>query len=341
MDDRRLAVALAAHARRQDRAADAWSAAILKPPTSDEPWHVRSWVALGLLGADRLDAHEFGALVAEDVQQNGPPTTWDAWVAHFNRLLTARVGLFERLYNEGPGLGEGGFGKVVLGARKGAGQPSRVALKLVAKAKLSVNTYSNLEEEMRLWGMVSHVGSVRFYGAYELPDRMVLVTEVCEGGCLLDLLLDNPTPFTEVHAKYIAWQLCVAVIHLHGLGIAHRDLKPDNVLVTDGNPHRKGHIKLCDFGLAGAFDPCDKQGRPFTQLIGTPECALSWRLPPEAASRSALPAGQRPNDRRATRSVQISRPRWSRRSCCGASGSRRRRTGTRSTCGRSAASYTR
>ena len=44
---------------------------------------------------------------------------------------------------------------------------------------------------MRLWGMVSHVGSVRFYGAYELPDRMVLVTEVCEGGCLLDLLLDN------------------------------------------------------------------------------------------------------------------------------------------------------
>ena len=41
---------------------------------------------------------------------------------------------------------------------------------------------------------------------------------------------------------------------LHNMMMVHRDLKPDNVLVTDGNPHRKRHIKLCDFGLAKLVD---------------------------------------------------------------------------------------
>jgi serine/threonine protein kinase len=63
-----------------------------------------------------------------------------------------------------------------------------------------------------------------------------------------------------------------AVVHLHRMGIAHRDIKPENVLCTDKQPHKQGHIKLCDFGFAAEFVEDESHSASvFTQLIGTPE----------------------------------------------------------------------
>ena len=55
----------------------------------------------------------------------------------------------------------------------------------------------------------------------------------------------------EEQAAEIARQILLAVHYLHGAGVCHRDLKPDNVLLTRGdNPV----IKVSDFGLAKAVD---------------------------------------------------------------------------------------
>lgn len=51
--------------------------------------------------------------------------------------------------------------------------------------------------------------------------------------------------FDENMAVFYAAEITLALEYLHSHGITHRDLKPDNMLLTD-----RGHIKLTDFGLS-------------------------------------------------------------------------------------------
>ncbi|KAL7388976.1 hypothetical protein ABVT39_024319 [Epinephelus coioides] len=73
-----------------------------------------------------------------------------------------------------------------------------------------------------------------------------LVMEYCDGGDLNQYLLSRPPDSQRNHS--VVRQLCSAVAFLHSLGITHRDLKPDNVLVcvTPGGPV----VKVADFGLS-------------------------------------------------------------------------------------------
>uniref|UniRef100_A0A3Q4HXT0 Si:ch211-63o20.7 n=1 Tax=Neolamprologus brichardi TaxID=32507 RepID=A0A3Q4HXT0_NEOBR len=73
-----------------------------------------------------------------------------------------------------------------------------------------------------------------------------LVMEYCDGGDLNQYLLSRPPDAQRNHS--VVQQLCGAVAFLHSLGITHRDLKPDNVLVcvTPKGPV----VKVADFGLS-------------------------------------------------------------------------------------------
>ncbi|KAM8831686.1 serine/threonine-protein kinase pdik1l-B isoform 2-T2 [Spinachia spinachia] len=73
-----------------------------------------------------------------------------------------------------------------------------------------------------------------------------LVMEYCDGGDLNHYLLSRP-PDGE-RCRSVVRQLCSGVAFLHGLGITHRDLKPDNVLVCV--TQRGPVVKVADFGLS-------------------------------------------------------------------------------------------
>ncbi|XP_004083866.1 serine/threonine-protein kinase pdik1l [Oryzias latipes] len=80
-----------------------------------------------------------------------------------------------------------------------------------------------------------------------------LVMEYCNGGDLNQYLLSRPPDAQRNHS--VVLQLSSAVAFLHGLGITHRDLKPDNVLVcvTPKGPV----VKVADFGLSKMSEgPC-------------------------------------------------------------------------------------
>ncbi|KAM3602732.1 uncharacterized protein V6R79_009750 [Siganus canaliculatus] len=83
----------------------------------------------------------------------------------------------------------------------------------------------------------------------QAPQRCLalwLVMEYCDGGDLNQYLLSRPPDTMRNHS--VVRQLCSAIAFLHGLGITHRDLKPDNVLVciTTKGPV----VKVADFGLS-------------------------------------------------------------------------------------------
>lgn len=69
-------------------------------------------------------------------------------------------------------------------------------------------------------------------GALKLgDDTVLLVTELAAGGELFDRLVDAGN-FNEMTARHVMWQLLSALAHLHARGLVHRDVKPENILVT-------------------------------------------------------------------------------------------------------------
>lgn len=91
---------------------------------------------------------------------------------------------------------------------------------------------------------------LHLYDAHEEKDEFYLVFERMEGGPLLGHI-QNQTHFTEKMASIVVSDIAHALKFLHDRGIAHRDLKPDNILCVQKD---KVHpVVICDFNLASGI----------------------------------------------------------------------------------------
>ena len=80
--------------------------------------------------------------------------------------------------------------------------------------------------------------------AFQDEKSLYLVMEFIPGGDLMSLLCRRPEgTMDEATARFYLAELVLAVEELHGYNFAHRDIKPDNILIDS-----KGHIRLADFG---------------------------------------------------------------------------------------------
>ncbi|MBA3848278.1 MAG: serine/threonine protein kinase, partial [Planctomycetes bacterium] len=151
---------------------------------------------------------------------------------------------FERL------LGCGGMGDVYIGLQRRLHR--LVAIKVVAAHLASdQRTRSRFEREAQVMSRLQHpnVVSCYDYGPIAGPDGdelFVLVLEYVDGDHL-GTLTANERPVREV----LEWlrQAALGLHAAHELGIVHRDVKPENILVVKG-----GIAKIADFGLARAVD---------------------------------------------------------------------------------------
>lgn len=169
-----------------------------------------------------------------------------------------------REYVIGDEIGRGRFGTVRRCYSAATGEA--FALKTTPKAALRGGDPLDLalaEQEPKAHLLVSgatrHV--VALHAAFEDADAVHLVLDLCAGGDLFSALAARG-PLPEPEAARLAAQLADALAGCHRRGVAHRDVKPDNLFLDAGGDY----LRLGDFGSAAWFG----DGRPMAGLVGTP-----------------------------------------------------------------------
>jgi eukaryotic-like serine/threonine-protein kinase len=146
-------------------------------------------------------------------------------------------------------LGEGGMGSVYLGYHEGQG--SQVAIKVLPDQLAANPAYvDRFYREARSGALLNHPNIVRGLTVGQDPatSRHYLVLEFIDGPSGL-ALLEQHGRLSVGDAVHIALDVARALEHAHSRSVVHRDIKPDNILIT-----RAGVAKLSDLGLAKRTD---------------------------------------------------------------------------------------
>ena len=141
-------------------------------------------------------------------------------------------------------IGEGSFGRVYKARRKFTGR--LVAIKLISKLGQSKDDLLSFKREIEILKKIHHPHIMRMLNIFETDTDFCLVSELARGD-LFQIIDDNQT-LPENVLKNISAQLIYSLAYLHKNRIIHRDMKPQNILITG-----KGSVKLCDFGFARAL----------------------------------------------------------------------------------------
>ena len=167
-------------------------------------------------------------------------------------------------------LGKGGFGAVYEAQHTASGQP--VALKLLAldPDDAGEETYFRFFQEARVTAGLRHPNTVRLYDFGQDDDGVLyMAMEVLRGPTLekhLKTLRKSNEAMTELQTVGLGVQILKSLQEAHGVGLVHRDLKPDNIILHDVGEDEPV-VKVLDFGIARQRDSGMTQG---ARLMGTP-----------------------------------------------------------------------
>jgi serine/threonine protein kinase/Tol biopolymer transport system component len=154
-------------------------------------------------------------------------------------LLTpgSRLGPYEI---EAP-IGAGGMGEVFRALDTRLNRP--VAIKFLSLDLADPSARRRFQQEAQTASALNHPHILTVHEAGEFEDRQYLVTEFIDGGTLKDWALREKRTWRQIVELLVG--VADGLAAAHASGILHRDIKPDNILVT-----RSGYAKLADFGLA-------------------------------------------------------------------------------------------
>ena len=152
-------------------------------------------------------------------------------------LVGARIRHFQVVRQ----LGQGGMGEVYVGHDEKLGR--KVALKTIrAEHRLDDLSRARFLREARVLSQLAHPGICQIHDLIETDEADVLVLELIQGKTLRAALKEGLDHRARLR---VARELAEVLVAAHAKGVVHRDLKPDNVMLTEA-----GQTKVLDFGLS-------------------------------------------------------------------------------------------
>ncbi|KAJ2359388.1 serine/threonine protein kinase [Coemansia sp. RSA 2618] len=157
--------------------------------------------------------------------------------------------LFKQSYLLADQLGKGAFAQVRVAINRVTGE--RYAAKIIDRNRITqADKRKKLDENFRvetsILSRVRHPAIVQVHGVFREADYLYLVLDLATDGELFDEILRREF-LSEDDSRKVMLQLLLAIRHLHRMGIVHRDIKLENILLSDRQSLR---LKLADFGLA-------------------------------------------------------------------------------------------
>uniref|UniRef100_A0A7S1TB58 Protein kinase domain-containing protein n=1 Tax=Compsopogon caeruleus TaxID=31354 RepID=A0A7S1TB58_9RHOD len=159
-------------------------------------------------------------------------------------------------------IGSGAYGTVWRATSNQ--QTSPCAIKIVDMSRMCAKERKLIENEVEILTSSRHPHIVRVYEVLRTKRFMYIVMEYLKGGDLIDRF--EAKQMTELETANIALQLFSALDFLHRHGIAHRDLKLENIVYATLPNEGTQVVKLVDFGFAHRFT----LGKKVIQNCGTP-----------------------------------------------------------------------
>ena len=162
--------------------------------------------------------------------------------------------LLQQRYRVTKVLGQGGFGRTYLSQDTGCFDEMCV-LKEFSPSDRGRDALRKSKElfqrEAQVLYQINHPQIPKFRANFEEQKRLFLVQEYAEGKTVAKTLSDrlkNSKPFTEAEAVEFILNMLPVLTHIHGMGIIHRDISPDNIIFRD----RDKLPVLIDFGVVKA-----------------------------------------------------------------------------------------
>ncbi|EXK42113.1 CAMKK/CAMKK-META protein kinase [Fusarium oxysporum f. sp. lycopersici 4287] len=133
-----------------------------------------------------------------------------------------------------------------------------------------------IREEIAIMKKLNHPNLVQLYEVLDDPeeDSIYMVLEMCRKGVVMKVGLDeHANPYPEENCRYWFRDLILAIEYLHAQGVIHRDIKPDNLLLSDDDV-----LKVVDFGVSEMFEKSENMRT--AKSAGSPAF-----LPPELCGK--------------------------------------------------------
>lgn len=183
------------------------------------------------------------------------------------------AGELREKYKIGNKLGVGAFSTVRIITHRETGE--KRSLKIVHKKSMKTDEERGMAAtEVSLLKSLDHPNIVKLHEYSQDSKNFYIVTEYCSGGELFDKIVSSDCFSEKIAANYMK-QILGVLCYLHKKNIVHRDVKPENLLLTDESP--AASLKLIDFGSSRRF----REGEILLKKLGTP-----YYIAPEVLARN-------------------------------------------------------
>ena len=169
-------------------------------------------------------------------------------------LITQKFGDPDKYYKKIKDLGSGSYGSVY--KAKNIIMENTVAIKMIEKVQENMIDDMEIKNEINILKTLSHPNIVKIYEFFDTPLYYYLVTEYCKKGELFAYITNV---YNERQLAILFYQVFSGLCYLHEKKILHRDLKLENLMVSEiekdvVSGEEYFWIKIIDFGTAKIFE---------------------------------------------------------------------------------------